>query len=279
MIQNFDIILLIVVVIICICGFLYPVFYRRFKEVPKQIVPQKEEKQKWDVVYILRNDIDEDNEELKYSLRSLENFEYNKVCFAGGAPSNLVPDYQLEFEQEGHNKWRKVRNTIEAICNDPNISENFWLFNDDFFILKPYDQDKVYYNGTIPELIQRLEAQRGKGIAYVKHINRSLIILQENEMPIKNYSLHMPMLINKEKGKEVLEKFQYGSAFRNLYGNYVDEGNEVCADCKISTPNILPEDTWGVVSTNERVFGYGEIGKFIREKFQKKSRFEIEEEE
>lgn len=42
----------------------------------------------YDVVYFVKDT--ERNEELKYSLRSLEqNWKYNKVWFCGGCPSDL----------------------------------------------------------------------------------------------------------------------------------------------------------------------------------------------
>lgn len=83
---------------------------------------QKEEEPLWDIVYVLRNDIDDSPEELRYSLRSLENFRYNKVWFAGGQPKFLRPDRALSIDQKGRNKWEKVCYTLRKICENEEIS-------------------------------------------------------------------------------------------------------------------------------------------------------------
>ena len=47
-----------------------------------------------DIVYFVKNT--EENEELVYSLRSVEkNFPYNRVWFFGGCPNGLKPDVHI----------------------------------------------------------------------------------------------------------------------------------------------------------------------------------------
>ena len=92
---------------------------------------------KRDIVYLLREG---KNEELVYSLRSVEeNFAYRRVWFAGGKPDGLEPDGYMPIKQDAPSKWQNVRNMLVEVCKNDNISKDFWLFNDDFFVLQQND--------------------------------------------------------------------------------------------------------------------------------------------
>ena len=93
-----------------------------------------------DLIYILKADID--TEELKYSLRSVEkNFPINRVWFVGGQPEGLEPDIRLKHEQVGNSKWEMIRSSMWKAVSDERLSEDFFLFNDDFFVMEPVDTD------------------------------------------------------------------------------------------------------------------------------------------
>lgn len=90
---------------------------------------------KYDIVYFVKSDVF--NEELRYSLRSVEaNWPYFRVWFCGGCPDGIKPDIMMRLNQQGLNKWEKVRNSIITVCENNEITEDFWLFNDDFFVMK-----------------------------------------------------------------------------------------------------------------------------------------------
>ena len=66
---------------------------------------------------------------------------------------------------------------------------------------------------------------------------------------------------------------------RALYGNYWDVGGVRRKDMKIRV-NSYPymdevKTEWDFVSTSDDSFREGEIGRYIRDKFRTKSRFEI----
>ena len=72
---------------------------------------------KYDVVYILKNDIKTD--EIRYSLRSIEqNLPHKNVWFVGGQPAGLKPDKALPMKQKGILKWEKARSSLLAICKN-----------------------------------------------------------------------------------------------------------------------------------------------------------------
>lgn len=232
---------------------------------------------RWDIVYFLKNGTV--NEELRYSLRSVErNWEYHDVWFYGGCPNGLKPDHHVHIEQSEATKWERVRNMILAACRNDDITENFWLFNDDFFILKPTPEDiPQQYNGTLQRQIERVEKRHaGAATDYTKRLKHLENTLKRDSRPTLNYSVHKPILINRKKAIEVLEKYPNEPMFRALYGNYWGIGGEDRTDHKIMLKyyDVKKVAKWDFVSTSDESFKLGSVGIYLRDKFKEKSRFE-----
>ena len=239
---------------------------------------QRQPTGQYDVVYFLKDT--QRNEELRYSLRTIEeNWEYNRVWFYGGCPRGLRPDCHVPLKQTAPNKWRRVREMILGACQNDAITDDFWLFNDDFFVLKPISEDMPpQYNGTIEGQIKRVEARHGgMKTNYTRRLRHLLTTLQEAGLPTLNYSVHKPILVNRAKAVEVLEKFPNEPMFRALYANYWQIGGESKHDMKVMVPyfDLSKAGKWEFVSTNDQSFKSGNIGLYIREKFDGKSRFEV----
>lgn len=236
-------------------------------------------KGKYDVVYFVKDW--PVNDELKYSLRSLEqNFTYNQVWFVGGCPDNLRPDKYFRASQEGPDKWNKVRNMIRKVCENKDITDDFWLFNDDFFILKYFAEGQLQptYNGQLRPYIERVERKIGGSDDFTERLATAEKALSAKGYTTLNYEVHKPILINKKKALEVLDKFPEVPAFRSLYGNYWKIGGVNKHDMKVKILNYgklqLVKECWDFVSTDDQSFRRGNIGDFIREKFNRPSRFE-----
>lgn len=231
-----------------------------------------------DVVYFVKDE--PENEELRYSLRSVEqNFTYRNVWFCGGCPDGLKPDKHFDLKQEEFVKWDRVRAMIAKVCKNDEISEDFWLFNDDFFILKPMKTMRPQYNGELEPYYKYAESKHG-GVAdgFTVRLREANRVLKEVGLTTLNYEVHKPMLINKKKALEVLRAFPNTPCFRSLYGNYYRIGGEDKHDMKIKIENygriLAVENFWDFVSTDDKSFKNGNIGEFLREKFNKKCRFE-----
>jgi len=235
---------------------------------------------RFDIVYFVKNDVS--NEELTYSLRSVEeNWQYRRVCFYGGCPDNLKPDRLFRTEQKGLNKWQKVRNMIIEVCKNDDISEDFWLFNDDFFVLRPIDENMPpQYNGDLVEYANYIERKQGTADNHTYSLKKAAEVLRNASLTTYNYEVHKPMLINRKKALEVLEKFPDTHAFRSLYGNYWRIGGESMHDMKIKKLDYkrmdLVDSFWQFLSTSDESFRGGNAGEYIKRKFNKNSRFEKE---
>ena len=224
-----------------------------------------------DVVYILREGIE--GEELRYSLRSLKNLPHDKVWFFGGEPDGLVPDEQVTLMQKGISNWEKVCWTIAQVCNNQAVSENFYLFNDDFFVMKPVKKLPQYYDGTLIKRIDQLKMRTGGGSLYSFELEKVRETLMDEGKKTYNYAVHVPMVINKDKAVEVLRKFPRIAMFRTLYGNYWDIGGRQMADVKI-TDSRQPNKNATFLSTSDHSFEKCAVGEYIRSKFSEKCEYE-----
>lgn len=229
---------------------------------------------KLDIVYILREDIG-DAEELRYSLRSVEkNFPHRKVWFVCGQPDGLVPDGRILHNQTGSSKWGLIKSSMWKIIDNSEVTDDFYLFNDDFFVMKPFKgKFKNYVDGTLERRIEELRAS----YAWLKPYGRTLLKAQQELMilkcPTMNYDVHLPMLFNKQLAAASINKCS-SPQMRSVYGNINRSPYIIHDDVKVYSLDEVPEDP-DFLSTNDETFNQGAVGKYIRECFPEPSRFEV----
>lgn len=227
-----------------------------------------------DIVYFVKDT--PANEELRYSLRSVcKNFVFRKVWFYGGRPSYLNPDEWIRITQNKSTKWENTTAMIRMICKNPDITDQWWLFNDDFFVMKRTDQIETPQSGTIYEHIVRIENRHGgRSTAYTRQLRLMVKELEKRDLPGINYALHIPILIDKAKALATLDEFPTCPMFRNLYGNYNRIVGTEIKDCKIASLDRMPEEDAIFISTDDKAFANGAAGRYIRKKFREPSRYE-----
>ena len=226
-----------------------------------------------DVIYILKSKVD--TEELKYSLRSVEkNFPHRKVWFIGGQPEGLTPDVRLEHKQVGEDKWSMIRSSMWQAIKDPELTEDFFLFNDDFFVMKPVKGGFInFVDKTLANRIEELREVHpwlnpyGRTVYKANEELKSLGIKQP-----MNFEVHLPMLFNKELVAKTINQCS-SPQMRSIYGNL--SGCKVIQhlDVKVYDNDTVPTDP-DYLSTNDKTFTDGAVGRYIRETFPNKSRFE-----
>lgn len=233
--------------------------------------------EKYDVVYILKNNIEENEEELRYSVRSVEkNFPYNRVCFYGGTPKTIIPDLMVPHIQNHPSKITRALQTLRVAFEDEQLTENIWLFNDDFFIMQPFTDFSPIYNGNLLDYANKISKRRGAKTKYVFRLEKSDLYLKTNGFTTLNYETHTPFLFNRKKGIFIFDNFfQDNCLFRCVYGNIYKIGGRDMNDPKIITIKSQPNGAAPLLSTNDRSFKNGLVGKFIREQFPEPSKFEI----
>ena len=227
-----------------------------------------------DIVYIIKNGTSTD--EIKYSIRSVvENFPYNSIWIYGGKPKGIRPDHYVEYVQHGETRYAKVTNTIREICKNEEITPDFWLFNDDFFILQKVDDFPTLHQGTLYERVEKIRARRGAYSGYSLKLKATADVLRRNGYEQIDYALHCPILINRAKALETIKKFSDYPMFRSLYGNHHSIGGVRVDDYKIQNTDGVPTEGALFVSTSDRAYRVGKAGEYVRRKFSKPSKYEV----
>lgn len=227
---------------------------------------------KFDIVYILKEGIVPD--ELKYSLRSVEaNFPHNKVWFVGGKPDGLFPDCSLYHRQYGETKWDMIKNSMLKVVAREELTDKFFLFNDDFFVMKPIKGEFINYaDRTLTDRVEDFKKENGWLLPYARTLQKAREELKSLDKGEVNFDVHMPMLFEKAKVKSILQCSS--PQMRSIYGNLNDCEYIEHKDVKICDLNEVPEQDADFLSTNEKSFADGKVGQFIRGVFSTPSRFE-----
>ena len=231
---------------------------------------------KIDVVYILKNSWKSGAGELRYSLRSVERFfPHRLVWFFGGMPEGFRPDRAETFLQEGADRFERVRMTIERVANTPEVSEDFWLFNDDFFVLAEIREEFAFDRGDIRKHALELYRRHGYHGPYERMLVTTADELEAAGYPTKDYTLHLPLLVNKTAAREALEAFPRVKSFRCLYGNFSRLESVTINDVKTSDITGRPsEDGVPFFSTSDGAFRSGAAGSILTRKFPNPSKWE-----
>lgn len=232
-----------------------------------------------DVVYIVREG--EVNEELRYSLRSVaKNFPHHQVVIAGYCPRWVQNVRRLETNQGRlTNKYDKAELNWQAAMNAPDVTEDFMLFNDDFFIMKPVTEVPNYHRGDLDDVIAEYADKPGSYLENMLNTRELLHKLGLREL--KSYALHAPMQMNKLRRKllqtAVVECGYTGrdTQMRTLYGNFWRLGGERMPDVKATTRSTDPDKKVTFLSSSDDTFKFGKIGFYIREQFKEKCKYEV----
>lgn len=218
-----------------------------------------------DIVYICRPG--DDNEELRYSLRSLVNIPHGEVHIVGGWPSWVRGVNTIAVESFRDKQTSAVNNLIAA-CQNPGISDPFLVLNDDFYIMAPMDKVPVLHLGPMDQVI---EAHRF-GSAYRNAMQKTADRLRTLDVPqaLVSYETHTPMLIDKVGMLLALSlgKGIHGLHNRTMYGNLEGLGGIQTSDVKVYR-GTRGQDyrEWSLLSTSDQVFKFHPVGRHIKSTF------------
>ena len=226
------------------------------------------------IAYIVRPG--EENEELRYSLRSLRNLPVGRVIIAGHKPEWVcnVEHYPTKLTSD---RYRSSERNMLRLCSE---EEKFTYFNDDFFCLKPQTTIPVWYRSTLREMSQthpashRTKWWRGIMAAHT----------QLERWGYRNplsYELHVPLDVTSEIMVDVIERARREDARpalmkRSLYGNVAKIGGTQHKDVKLRAPNASIPARMVWVSSNDRTFRTSVFGRKIRAMFPDPSPYERE---
>ena len=228
-----------------------------------------------DVVYFLKEC--SYCEELNYSLRSLENLPHDKVFIVGGCPRN-IQNVEHRFISQRGNKYKNTTNSLKHICKDKDLSEDFILMNDDFFILKPVDEkDLIMCRGYVKDVLAYYKKRFGEN-DYSLGMEQTEIFLKDLgiEKPL-SYELHTPLKMNKGNVLKMFELPYIDSLSivhtRTLYGNLFYKDSEVMEDVKVYKNTHFPIKSGKFLSCEDA--SWPMVRGYVEKLFPNKSRYEI----
>jgi hypothetical protein len=197
-----------------------------------------------DFVYICK---DGDNEELRYSIRSvMSSFPDAKVWIVGGKPSWYSGNFL--FVEQRSAKYINAYNNLKTICFLDEISEDFILMNDDFYIIEKLKSIENFHGGLLIDkinLYKKIINTNGYVLKLEKTFNKLIDLGIKNPL---DYELHVPMIMNKEKLRHVLK---YGNEFlwRSMYGNIFNVGGKEMSDVKVYIEGPLVAKSYDIENT------------------------------
>lgn len=218
-----------------------------------------------DVVYNCR---DGENEELRYSIRSVyNNLNYENLWVVGGKPDWYLGHYQ--DQEYASRKEVRERLGFKAMIDNDTISDDFILMNDDFYVLHQIDK-VVNWNGGL--LADKVNLYNSVSPSYYYSIllrkTHAYLVSQGIKDPL-DFEMHTPMVMNKQSLSKIIDQ---PLLTRSLYGNLFNVESEQHKDVKVYPPGIfqhrsisLNEDTPYISSMDEtfkRVFENVLIDRF-----------------
>lgn len=224
-----------------------------------------------DIVYFIKDGLQ--NEEFRYSLRSVcENMPHKRVWVFGGCPRSIVPDVRIRVKQEGKTKWDRVHAMFKLACENKELSDDFILFNDDFFIMQPVDKIETIHRGLLEDHVKVL----GKG-PYATMLSEISDELKSRKLTSYSYELHTPFVFNKKKLLKLLNDNPDLRCTRTMYGNTYKIGGERASDVKIFSTN--PEFDYKnsvFLSTDDSVINKNnDAWRWIKKQFPNSCEYEI----
>jgi len=179
-----------------------------------------------DVVYVLGTGSHWNDNELRFSLRSLaSNLNGIRNVFVVGAKPKFLQNIihiqaNDEFEPAKNADGNIILKVLKA-CADERLSDNFLFINDDHLILDPIEILEVpqFHKGDMKDY----DRDFWKLNFWRERLKRTMHILYDRGLTTFNFDCHTPMLINKIRFVEIMNSFNYGAdiglTMKSLYGN------------------------------------------------------------
>lgn len=172
-----------------------------------------------DAVYILGGGSLAEDEEILYSARSLckNMLDLRDVYVVGAYPKHLPGAIHVQHDDVEDQGWKNVYHKICKACSIENLSEEFLLMNDDFFMLSEFTgADFPFY-----------ALKNSNGGTCGPHA----------------FQVHAPMRLSKEHFLKMPFNTQQHAcrSFRSFYGNFYGAPPKFVEDCIVQVGENVPD--------------------------------------
>lgn len=233
------------------------------------------------VLYVVGNGSSWRDNELRFSLRSLEKFipDHGTVYVVGHLPSGLKGIVHIPAEDEAKNPIVNVNSKLLLATEKLSHLDEFLLFNDDFWLTGEWQSDTYYYDGTLEGRYSKFAVSADN--YYLKAIKETLADVHVQSGGVaKNFELHCPILFNVRLLKDVLDAGDGIGAklVRTLYCSTVT-GLKIqeMPDCKLRRDWRTPDSSIACVSADDFAIRSQWAKKWFLKMYPEPSRYETEE--
>lgn len=193
-----------------------------------------------DVVIPLGNGSVYDDLELKYALRSVQQFliGYRRVYIIGELPIWCHNVVHIPWPDKSKYKQRNICGKVIRACDEASVSDEFLFMNDDHYFTRVTDARTFpyYAHGTIES-----EIKRGVG-EYKRALVNTLSALKD--LSTWNFDVHYPIRYRKDHFLNLMTNHYDwnvpdGYVIKSLYCNSLNIKPDVIQDCKVH--DYLPQ--------------------------------------
>lgn len=236
-----------------------------------------------DLVYVVRSG---ENEELRHSLRSVERYAdglFRHIWVVGTGLPDWLTGVKIITIDDGPEKHETMRRKIQAATDHPDVSDNFLLMNDDYFLTRKINAWETYHMGLAREWIaERLRRRNGQWSTYLRDVNMTVAWLADHGHPdVLVRETHSPTWWDKQALGEMLRLYPGGRPITvvelwDICGHGPDGGRvrnaKVHDDGGLEAAYSDGRNPW--LSSSDTSFSETRIGVDIRAMFPNTSRFE-----
>lgn len=234
-----------------------------------------------DVFYVLGSGSKWQNNEIRYSMRSLEKYGKNvgQVYVIGEEPDFISDEVKYikatDIGSPACNHWYKVKRFFV----ETGIKRACYMMDDIFFIKDVDLENYPYYCSG--ELKKYTDIGRNN---YHRMITDTKKELEKENKPITNFEIHCPIIYEKDKFESLEKKFykikanhRHFVGVRSYYCNMNDIQGTFCNDMKIRKQHM---NNWleriktnDCFSTSDDVISMG-VGDWLKKEFPNPSKYE-----
>jgi hypothetical protein len=192
-----------------------------------------------DVVYVLGTGSRWNDNEIRFSLRSLEKNlkEFRNIYVVGECPEflqNVIHVPAVDIFEPAINADGNIITKVLAACECEGLSDDFLFINDDHLVLQPVAAADVpaLHKGdmtTFSPDYWKLNYWRDR-------LKRTMQVLKEHYYTTLHFDCHTPIVFNKHIFPEIMRRFNYsdgiGYTMKSLYGNVMYSDGEFLTDQK-----------------------------------------------
>jgi hypothetical protein len=170
--------------------------------------------------------------ELRYTLRGIDKYfpDLENIFIIGDCPlflHNIIHIPAADAPQR-HLKARNIMSKLLLACGDKRVSDHFAFFNDDHFLLKPW-QMSFHHCGSLENSLRRYTAHQ----TYKNTLQNTYDVLKGGV----DFDTHSPIVYWKETFIRVINRVDWskhwGYGIKSLYCNLAGIEGELYPDLKL----------------------------------------------